>query len=96
MMAAANRTWGEERIAAELLVKLGIRVSLRERSSGICRRDDRARNREHKHGVHSCGTTVVRNNTVRAESSRSLNVAARMARIQDSEQSVNNLLPNTG
>jgi hypothetical protein len=28
-MAAANRTWGEERIAAELLLKLGIRVSLR-------------------------------------------------------------------
>jgi hypothetical protein len=26
-MALANRTWGEERIAAELLVKLGIRVS---------------------------------------------------------------------
>jgi hypothetical protein len=26
-MASANRTWGEERIAAELLVKLGIRVS---------------------------------------------------------------------
>src|SRR5262249_49157877 len=28
-MAFANRTWGEERIAAELLVKLGIRVSPR-------------------------------------------------------------------
>src|SRR5262245_46182644 len=28
-MAIANRTWGEERIAAELLVKLGIRVSAR-------------------------------------------------------------------
>jgi putative transposase len=28
-MAAANRTWGEERIAAELLLKLGIRVSPR-------------------------------------------------------------------
>jgi hypothetical protein len=28
-MARANRTWGEERIAAELLVKLGIRVSPR-------------------------------------------------------------------
>jgi hypothetical protein len=26
---AANRTWGEERIAAELVVKLGIRVSPR-------------------------------------------------------------------
>ncbi|HZT78455.1 MAG TPA: hypothetical protein VFA27_17520 [Vicinamibacterales bacterium] len=25
-MASANRTWGEERIANELLVKLGIRV----------------------------------------------------------------------
>ena len=28
-MATANRTWGEERIAAELLAKLGIRVSPR-------------------------------------------------------------------
>ena len=28
-MAAANRTWGEERIANELLLKLGIRVSPR-------------------------------------------------------------------
>jgi putative transposase len=28
-MAASNRTWGEERIASELLVKLGIRVSPR-------------------------------------------------------------------
>jgi transposase InsO family protein len=28
-LARANRTWGEERIAAELLVKLGIRVSPR-------------------------------------------------------------------
>jgi transposase InsO family protein len=28
-MAVANRTWGEERIAAELLLKLGIRVSPR-------------------------------------------------------------------
>src|SRR5438067_60009 len=28
-MATANRTWGEERIAAELQVKLGIRVSPR-------------------------------------------------------------------
>ena len=28
-MAAENRTWGEERIAAELLVKLGIRISPR-------------------------------------------------------------------
>jgi hypothetical protein len=28
-MATANRTWGEERIADELLVKLGVRVSPR-------------------------------------------------------------------
>jgi hypothetical protein len=28
-MAAANRTWGEERIASEPLVKLGVRVSPR-------------------------------------------------------------------
>jgi len=30
-MATANRTWGEERIASELLVKLGIRVCLANR-----------------------------------------------------------------
>src|SRR5205814_1744601 len=28
-MATANRTWGEERIASELLLKLGVRVSPR-------------------------------------------------------------------
>ena len=28
-MASANRTWGEERIASELLLKLGVRVSAR-------------------------------------------------------------------
>jgi hypothetical protein len=28
-MATANRTWGEERIANELLLKLGIRLSSR-------------------------------------------------------------------
>jgi hypothetical protein len=30
-MATANRTWGEQRIASELLVKLGIRVCLANR-----------------------------------------------------------------
>jgi hypothetical protein len=32
-MTTANRTWGEERIAAELLVKLGIHVSPRNGST---------------------------------------------------------------
>jgi hypothetical protein len=39
-MAAENPLWGEERIANELLVKLGIRVS-RERSASTCRSDRR-------------------------------------------------------
>jgi transposase InsO family protein len=43
MMAAANRTWGEERIAAELLVKLGIRVSPRTVRRYMPSRPPRAR-----------------------------------------------------
>jgi len=44
-MAAANRTWGEERIAAELLVKLGIRVSPRTVRRYMPARPPRARQR---------------------------------------------------
>ena len=36
-MAAVNRTWGEERIAAELRLKLGIRVSLIEETPAYWR-----------------------------------------------------------
>ena len=43
MMAAANRTWGEEGIAAELLVKLGIRVSPRTVRRYMPSRSPRAR-----------------------------------------------------
>jgi putative transposase len=43
MAAAANRTWGEERIAAELLVKLGIRVSPRTVRRYMPSRPPRAR-----------------------------------------------------
>jgi transposase InsO family protein len=42
-IATANRTWGEERIAAELLVKLGIRVSPRTVRRYMPRRPPRAR-----------------------------------------------------
>jgi putative transposase len=42
-MAAANGTWGEERIAAELLVKLGIRVSPRTVRRYMPSRPPRAR-----------------------------------------------------
>ena len=42
-MAAANRTWGEERIADELLVKLGIRVSPRTVRRYMPARPPRAR-----------------------------------------------------
>ena len=39
-MAVANITWGEERIAHELLVKLGVRVSPRTVRKYIPIRDD--------------------------------------------------------
>jgi putative transposase len=42
-MATANRTWGEERIAAELLVKLGIRISPRTVRQYMPRRPPRGR-----------------------------------------------------
>ena len=52
-MAAANRTWGEERIADELLVKLGIRVSPR-----TVRRYMRARPPRGKRGTQAWSTFV--------------------------------------
>ena len=56
-MAAANCTWGEERIASELLLKLGILVSPR-RYGATCRRVERrepARGRNN--GGRSCAIT---------------------------------------
>ena len=62
-MAAANRTWGEERIAHELLVKLGIRLSPRTVRRYIrCVRD--VRGRGPKRGAHSYGTTLGRSSRV--------------------------------
>jgi transposase InsO family protein len=52
-MAAANRTWGEERIAAELLVKVGIRVSPRTVRRYMPPRPPRAR-----HGTQAWSTFV--------------------------------------
>jgi putative transposase len=68
-MATANRTWGEERIASELLVKLGIRVSPRTvrryMSRGAGPRDG-ARSqqwstfvRNHAHAVLACDFFVA-------------------------------------
>jgi transposase InsO family protein len=56
-MAAANRTWGEERIADELLVKLGICVSPR-----TVRRYMRPRPQGGKRGTQAW-STFVRNHT---------------------------------
>jgi transposase InsO family protein len=53
MMAAANRTWGEERIAAELLLKLGIRLSPR-----TVRRYMQSRPPRPKQGTHTWSTFV--------------------------------------
>jgi putative transposase len=63
-MAAANRTWGEARIAAELLVKLRIRVSprtvrrylSRDAAPGGGARSQRwsAFVRNHSHAVLAC------------------------------------------
>ena len=55
-MAAANRTWGEERIASELLLKCGIRVSPRTVRRYI------ARSSEPRGGAQSqTWSTFVRN-----------------------------------
>ena len=56
-MAAANRTWGEERIASELLVKLGIRVSPRTVSATCLGGPRLAAARGRRPGAHSCGIT---------------------------------------
>jgi transposase InsO family protein len=67
-MAAANRTWGEERIADELLVKLGIRVSPRTVRRYMPSRPPRARQgtqawstfvRNHARGVLASDFFVV-------------------------------------
>jgi hypothetical protein len=56
-MAAANRTWGEERVANELLLKLGIRLSPR-----TVRRYMPSRPRHPKSGTQAW-STFVRNHT---------------------------------
>jgi hypothetical protein len=56
-MAAANRTWGEERIAAELLLKLGIRVSPRTVRRYMSRGAGGAAGHDRKPGARSCRTT---------------------------------------
>src|SRR6266849_848197 len=68
-VATANRTWGEERIAAELLLKLGLRVSPRTvrrylpRGAGPHRRaglqDWSTFIRNHARGVLACDFFVV-------------------------------------
>jgi hypothetical protein len=69
-MARANRTWGEERIAAELLVKLGIRVSPRTVRRSMPSRPPPARRRDgtqawrtfvrnHAHAVLASDFSVV-------------------------------------
>ncbi len=56
-MATANWTWGEERIAAEFLVKLGIDVSP-QRCDGTCRRERRRVRRPGRTpGAPACGIT---------------------------------------
>jgi putative transposase len=57
-MARDNPTWGEERIANERLLKLGLRVSLRTVRKYLPRRLDRGGS----HRVSSqCWRTFVRN-----------------------------------
>jgi putative transposase len=67
-MARANRTWGEERIAAELFVKLGIRVSPRTVRRYMPPQPPRGRRgtqawstfiRNHAHAVLACDFCVV-------------------------------------
>ena len=55
-VATANRTWGEERIAAELLLKLGIRVSPR-----TVRRYMPSGGGSRTRRTSPCWTTFVRN-----------------------------------
>jgi len=56
-MATANRTWGEERIANELLVKLGIRVSPRTVRRYMPSRPRRPKPGTRNPGAHLYGTT---------------------------------------
>jgi hypothetical protein len=59
-MAHENPTWGEERIANELLLKLGLRVSPRTVRKYLPKRRDHGREQR----VSSqCWTTFVRNHT---------------------------------
>jgi putative transposase len=67
-MASANRTWGEERIANELLLKLGTE-SRRGRCGGTCRRDRVVRTRGRKPGARSCETMPERSWRVISSSS---------------------------
>ena len=57
-MAFANVSWGEERIAHELLVKLGVRVSPRTVGKYMPSRDDSDRDASHS---SQCWSTFVRN-----------------------------------
>ena len=57
-MAIANVSWGEERIAHELLVKLGVRVSPRTVGKYMPSRDDSDRDASHS---SQCWSTFVRN-----------------------------------
>jgi len=58
-MARANRTWGEERIAAELQLKIGIAVSPRTVRRYMCR-PSRGHVHLRKRGARFCGTTPAR------------------------------------
>jgi putative transposase len=53
-MAAATCTWGEERIASELLVKLGIRVSPRTVRRYMTSGPDSKKGQARRHGAPSC------------------------------------------
>jgi putative transposase len=74
-MAAANCTWGEERIASELLLKLGIRVSPRTvrrymPTGGVPRTGPRSQRwstfvRNHANGVLACDFFVAISATFR-------------------------------
>ena len=54
-MAVANITWGEEKIAHELLVKLGVRVSPRTVRKYIPIRERDAGPNRSRHSVHLAG-----------------------------------------
>ena len=58
-MTAENRTWGEERIADNSWSS-SASACLHGPYDGIRHRDHGARDREHRHGAPSCGTTPRR------------------------------------